>query len=279
MFYDPKKPVEKHRFRLPHWHQDDTYVFITWRLADSLPTSVVEHLSKTRETWLNTHPKPCTTETQTEFNRRFTLPLEDLLDNCHGSCCLRDPSIAKILAKALLHFHRDRYQLDSFVIMPNHLHLILKLHPEHPLERVIQSLKTYTARQINIALNQTGTLWQAGYWDRLIRSQNHLDWTPHHIFIFYDDFGDPRACIEVCFQCTAIKYARNLKDPTFPKQLDTTEEDLGPFGGGGPQYEDWSPFRTSGDFLAIANICLQSGMGLGEFKTIEEFQEKHQPSK
>jgi len=29
MFYDPKKPVEKHRFRLPHWHQDDTYVFIT----------------------------------------------------------------------------------------------------------------------------------------------------------------------------------------------------------------------------------------------------------
>ena len=102
---------------------------------------------------------------------------------------------------------------------------------------------------------------------------------PHHIFIFYDDFGDPRACIEVCFECVAIKYARNLKDPTFPKEIYTTEEESDPFGGGVPQYEDWSPFQATGDFLAIAKICIDSGMGLGTFKTIEEFQEKHQPAK
>lgn len=29
MFYDPKKPVDRTLHRLPHWHQDDTYAFIT----------------------------------------------------------------------------------------------------------------------------------------------------------------------------------------------------------------------------------------------------------
>ncbi|YCM43985.1 hypothetical protein V2O64_21990 [Verrucomicrobiaceae bacterium 227] len=101
---------------------------------------------------------------------------------------------------------------------------------------------------------------------------------PHHVFVFYDFFGKPHACIEVCFTCNAIKFARDLNDPTTPRKLDKSEYEPEPFGGDDyDRYEDWSPFRASGDFLAIAKICIDSGMGLGEFKTLEEFQKARQP--
>lgn len=181
MFLDPDKPIEKHRFGLPHWHQNDTSVFITWRLADSLPKSVVEHLYKTRETWLKLHPKPWDLKTYSEFNRRFTLPLEDLLDQAHGECLLKDPSCATIVADALHHFDQTRYDLDCFVVMPNHVHVVLKLLEEHPLEDILHSIKSYTSHKINEHLNRTGKLCQSKYWDRLIRSQKHLDWTRDYI--------------------------------------------------------------------------------------------------
>jgi len=41
MFLDPEKPISKHRINLPHWRQEGTWVFVTWRQADSLPESAV----------------------------------------------------------------------------------------------------------------------------------------------------------------------------------------------------------------------------------------------
>lgn len=181
MFLDPDKPIKKHRLGLPHWHQDETLVFLTWRLADSLPAAVVGHLTKTRETWLQTHPQPWDDKTAAEYHRRFTLVLEKSLDDGHGSCCLREPAIRKIVSNALHHFDNKRYHLDSYVVMPNHVHVLLKLKAGHPIEDLMHSLKRHTAREINKALNQSGTLWQSKYWDRLIRSQNHLDWTRRYI--------------------------------------------------------------------------------------------------
>jgi type I restriction enzyme R subunit len=138
MFLDPDKPIGKHRFGLPHWHQDDTLVFVTSRLADSLPQSVISHITRTRETFLKNHPKP---------------------DDCHGSCCLWQHHT--IVSNALHHFDNERYQLDTFVVMPNHVHVLLKLKADHPLETIIHSLKRHTAREINKELKQTGKLWQS----------------------------------------------------------------------------------------------------------------------
>jgi hypothetical protein len=103
---------------------------------------------------------------------------------------------------------------------------------------------------------------------------------PHHVFVFYDDFGKPVACIEVCFECNAIKYATDLTTSLLPKVIGKSENESDPFSGGNDtQYENWPPFRASGDFLAIAKICIHSGMGLGKFKTLEEFEKARQPSK
>ncbi|MGJ8698179.1 MAG: transposase [Verrucomicrobiaceae bacterium] len=179
MFLDPEKDIEKHRYRLPHWHQDSTYVFVTWRLADSLPEKVIEKLNRKKADWLACHPKPWDQKTATEYQRRFILPLEEKLDDCHGSCCLREHH--QIVADALHHFDKERYELDCFVVMPNHVHALLQLKEGHPLEDVMHSLKSFTANEINKSLRRTGKLWQKTYYDRLIRSGKHLTWTRNYI--------------------------------------------------------------------------------------------------
>ncbi|MFK7852389.1 MAG: transposase [Akkermansiaceae bacterium] len=181
MFLNPYKAIERHQGNLPHWQQEETMLFVTWRLQDSLPKAVVEKIQVRRTRWITTHPQPWDEPTFREYNRLFTLRIEDLLDDCHGSCLLRDPGNSTIVANALLHFHTERYTLDTFVIMPNHVHVLLGPIGENKLGDIIGSWKRFSSREINKARGETGALWQREAWDRLIRSQRHLDWTRQYI--------------------------------------------------------------------------------------------------
>jgi REP element-mobilizing transposase RayT len=82
--------------------------------------------------------------------------------------------MAAIVVDAMQHFHRDRYLVTTWSVMPNHVHVILKLLAEHALRDVIRSLKRFTAREINTLLGREGTLWQEDYFDTLIRSEAHF---------------------------------------------------------------------------------------------------------
>lgn len=181
MFFDPDKPIEKHRINLPHWQQEETWIFLTWRLADSLPKTVVEKISCEREAWERSHPKPWDADALKEYNRLFTLRFEALLDDCHGSCCLRDPAARRVVSEALHHFAGSRYALDSFVVMPNHVHVLFQISEGHRLQEIVHRWKSFTAHGINKILGRTGSIWQREYWDRLIRSQKHFDWTRQYI--------------------------------------------------------------------------------------------------
>lgn len=181
MFLDPDKKIDKHRVNLPHWQQDEAWLFVTWRLADSLPQAVVMKLDERRKHWEATHPKPWTDEDRKEHNRLFTLAFEALLDDAHGSCVLRDPAMSAIVADALLHFHGTRYMLYRFVVMPNHVHVLFHPLGEHKLADVVGSWKRFTARGINTALGREGALWQREYWDRLVRGERHFRWVCEYI--------------------------------------------------------------------------------------------------
>ena len=142
----------------------------------------------------------------------------------------------------------------------------------------IVGLTTRTIRQKLLTKDQIDDLTKATF-----KSKVHYPamdcYDPHHIFIFYDFIGAPLACIEVCFTCNAIKYAPDFQNLSLQKKLDASEEDPDPFDDDGSQFKDWSPYIASGDFLAIAKICIQAGMNLGEFKTVEDFNQARQPSK
>lgn len=181
MFFDSSKPIDRHRVNLPHWQQGEVWLFVTWRQGDSLPESVVKKLDDRRKLWEASHPKPWGDEELKEHNRLFTLAFEELLDDAHGSCVLRDPALCKRVADALLHFHGARYALDCFVVMPNHVHVLFRPLGENKLADIVGSWKRFTARRINEALGKEGALWQREYWDRLVRGERHFKWAREYI--------------------------------------------------------------------------------------------------
>jgi REP-associated tyrosine transposase len=54
------------------------------------------------------------------------------------------------------------------------VHALLVQNPKHPLEDVLRSWKTFSARTINKLTGRSGTLWQRSYFDRLVRDENHF---------------------------------------------------------------------------------------------------------
>jgi putative transposase len=87
---------------------------------------------------------------------------------------LRRPQIACLVEDALLHFDGTRYRLLCWVVMPNHVHLLMETSDAHPLPKVVQSWKSFTAKQANAILGRTGTFWDRDYFDRFIRDDGHL---------------------------------------------------------------------------------------------------------
>ena len=180
-FFDPRADVDVSKHKLPHWNQSDCFCFVTWRLDDALPHEKLEEWNADREIWLAEHPKPWSPDTEEEFHKTFSSRLDEWLDAGYGSCLLRAPSTRKLLADAIGHFDGQRYELAAYVIMPNHVHVLLKLKADNPIEKILHSWKSFSAKAINKALGRTGTLWQHEYWDRLIRSRRHFDTTLAYI--------------------------------------------------------------------------------------------------
>ncbi len=173
-FFNPLTETDISEHKLPHWNQADCFCFVTWRMDDALPRPLVEEWKRDRDLWLKDHPEPWNAETQRQYHELFSVRLNAWLDAGHGSCVLRQPNIRKIVADALTHFDGSRYHLASYVIMPNHVHVLLRLIPDFPLPDILHSWKSFTANAINKALNRTGTLWQPEYWDTLIRNDRHF---------------------------------------------------------------------------------------------------------
>ena len=172
-FLNPHAPIRQHKHRLPHCQQGSVYYFVTWRLADSLPKEKLALWTK-KNYWLQNNSPPWSTETESEYHERFSQTIDDWLDAGEGSCLLTDPRAAHSVSSALMHFDNERYVIDSFVVMPNHVHVMFRLIEPNRLEALVKSWKGFTAREINQELNKRGHLWQEDYWDRIIRDENHL---------------------------------------------------------------------------------------------------------
>ncbi len=173
-FYNPLEESEKHTRNLPHWQQDGRSYFITYRLADSLPASKLTEFRKQQEAWLAEHPEPRSAALEREYFERFGDTIEQWLDAGTGSKVLSKPEIAAVVAENLHHFHPDRYELEGFVVMPNHVHVLVSLNPGENIQDILHSWKSFTAKKINNLLGDSGTLWQDEYFDTLIRDSNHF---------------------------------------------------------------------------------------------------------
>ena len=178
---------------LPHWRQEGATYFVTFRLADSLPQSKLQELQRWRLEWERTHPEPRTESQWQDFTRRHAIMMEGWMDEGYGERVLGDASIAEIMSTAMLHFQNDRCLTSSYVVMPNHVHVVMKPLGDWRLEQILDSWKGYVGHTVNRKLNRNGVLWQEESYDRIIRDEEHLYRVIQYIGANPGKAGLPRA--------------------------------------------------------------------------------------
>jgi putative DNA methylase len=155
--------MPEYRRKLPHLHPDDSWLFLTWRLFGSVPGR------------FGTVEYPTAGHAFVAQDR--------VLDRCEsGPVWLADYRIAELISRAILvgECEREFYRLRAWVVMPNHVHLLIR-----PLVRVpvlMRWLKGSTARGANRILGRTGKpFWQDESFDRYLRTEWQIERTVMYI--------------------------------------------------------------------------------------------------
>lgn len=181
-FFNLRDDIEQTRHRLSHWSQGGVPVFVTFRLSDSLPKAIFDAWIEERKAFITASPLPWNEETEGDFHSRFSVRIDEQLDAAHGCCALRDPRVAGIVAGRLRHFDGRRYDIVKFVVMPNHVHVLFTLAEGRILPDTLKAWKGVSSRLVHReGLSDLNPFWQPDYFDRLIRSPEHLDRTVAYI--------------------------------------------------------------------------------------------------
>ena len=152
---------------IPHWEVDGGTYSVTFRELDSLPRHVRLRLDAERlaiRKSISGDRMPTVIE-NTQIRRLCELSLDGELDRAYGRC--RIGQLAQVVASALTHFDRDRYELFAWSVMPNHVHVVFTAH--EPLQKTLHSWKSFIAHQAD------GPLFEREYFDRLIRDERDLE--------------------------------------------------------------------------------------------------------
>ena len=151
----------------PHFDNSNLIQSVTFRLHDSLPKRVVAQWKD--ELKINN---------KTPVNDKRRLELRERIDKYedagYGKCYLKNDKIAKIVQDTLLHFNGKRYDMYEWCVMPNHVHVLLKMGEGMTLTSIVHSWKSYTAKKANNMLNRSGDFWMMDYYDRFIRDEKHF---------------------------------------------------------------------------------------------------------
>lgn len=83
-----------------------------------------------------------------------------------------DAAERDFILTSLRHFDGVRFTLHAVVVMNDHVHALVEPRDGFALERIVQTWKSYTARQLP---SRVGRLWQPEYWDHIVRDQREFD--------------------------------------------------------------------------------------------------------
>lgn len=118
---------------------------------------------------------------EAEYHKNFSSRIDHYLEQGHGSCLSHDSRSANIVTGAFRHFDQSRYLLHAWVIIPNHVQLLLTLDESESLARIVASWKRFSALKIQQQTQSSGILWQKDYFDRIIRDWDHFINVTRHI--------------------------------------------------------------------------------------------------
>jgi REP element-mobilizing transposase RayT len=178
--------VRIYRRNLPHWRQEGATYFVTFRLGDSVPRKVLEQWEYEKQHWLHARGLPVidgdwqsqvqnlTESDQEQFHRHFNRLFHAALDQGHGACYLKDERCFATVREKLLENDGESYHLGDFVVMPNHVHVLLVPSPGRELEWILKAIKGAASRQCNQHLGRSGPFWQPDSYDHIVRTLEQL---------------------------------------------------------------------------------------------------------
>ncbi|MCP3929494.1 MAG: hypothetical protein GY705_10375 [Bacteroidetes bacterium] len=124
-------------------------------------------------------------------HKRFFAKYDQLLDRIQiGPHYLKDEKIAALIAREMHRFDGDLYELISYCIMSNHVHLLIDTSiqlPEYieyfdfgqiefePLQNIMKRIKGASAYYANLELGRVGAFWQKESYDHYIRNEHEFN--------------------------------------------------------------------------------------------------------
>jgi hypothetical protein len=137
--------------RLPHFDTRDNPHAITFRLYDTLPR---ERLAAWEHECLHLPPR----ERPAALEDR----VQHYLDQGCGHAWLREPAVACVVANAFLYFDHVRYELLAWVVMPNHVHVVIHTLKPHTLPEIVQAMEVIHSEEGKHVAEAYGTLLAGG---------------------------------------------------------------------------------------------------------------------
>ena len=161
--------------KLPHWQPEEETFFVTYRLAGSLPISVINKLKKGYILQKN-HPENQNQERKEAIREDYFNAFENELEkNLNEPHWLKNEEVAKIVLNSLLFNNNKQYTLWCACLMSNHVHVLLSTLPDSQLLNVIlQNHKKFTAVQGNKVPGRSGAFWAEESYDTIIRNNTHF---------------------------------------------------------------------------------------------------------
>jgi len=177
---------------LPHWQPPGAAIFLTCRLYGSLPENVIERLKEAqklveREIEKASGSAEKIAKLKLNQHKKLFAKIDAILDKAEtGPRWLGETEIAALIEDTLLQRYAELYRLWAYVVMVNHLHLLLRPKliargNESPIDSYVslgtitKSIKGYSGREANRILKRTGeTFWQQESFDHWPRDEDEF---------------------------------------------------------------------------------------------------------
>lgn len=175
-----------YRRHLPHYQPPGSTLFVTFRLAGSLPAEVLQLLKEdagkidARLKKIN-DPKARAKQTLDEYRNHFERWDAYLDKATYEPHWLQKEAIASLVFESIHYRDGKTFTLEAFTVMPNHVHMLFTPLSDgdtgnyYALPAIMHSLKRYTAREANKLLGRDGTFWQAESYDHVVRNQDEMN--------------------------------------------------------------------------------------------------------
>lgn len=85
------------------------------------------------------------------------------------------------MVAAIQHFEKQRYRIAAYVVMDDHVHvLLLPLGPSE-LHQIVHSWKSFSALRLVREWGRTRPIWQREYFDRIVRNDEEFEQKEQYI--------------------------------------------------------------------------------------------------